>query len=106
MSDVLHLTIIRADKSSNLPKPVDFAEKLMDSFLDGDERWEDTGVRIGTENIIFFDTETICEDEAWVIVIGPSPISEEKLMTIVQREKYSIWQPTTIDEILECIALD
>ena len=42
MSD-LYLTIIRTDSINNFPKPEEFAEKLMDSFLDGDDRWKDTG---------------------------------------------------------------
>lgn len=103
MSDVLHLTIIRTDSINNFIKPEEFAEKLMDSFLDGDKRWKDTGVCIGKENRIYFDEQTICEDEAWVIVFGPSPISEEKLLEIVKRERLSIWKPQTLDELIEFI---
>jgi hypothetical protein len=101
MSDLLHLTIIRTDGQNNLPKPSEFAESLMDLFLDGDDRFKDTGVRMGKENRLFFDQNTICAEEAWVIVFGPSPMSEDKLLEIVSKEKLSIWKPRTLNELIK-----
>jgi hypothetical protein len=101
MSDVIFNTVIFTDGQNNFPKPVEFAEKQLDSFLGNDDRWKEIGVRVGTKNKIYYDAETICTDDAWIICSGPIPVSEEKLREIVQRERLSIWKPRTVIELIE-----
>ena len=103
MSDVIFNTVIHTDGQLLFPKPSTFAQKQLDSFLDGDERWTEINVRIGTETRIFFDMHTITEDEAWIICSGPNVVSEEMLRQIVDTERLSIWKPRSIREWVEFI---
>lgn len=103
MSDVIHLTIIHTDGTNLFPKPKQVEDEQVDTFMDEDSRWKEIGTRVGTQNRIYFDMNTIDEDSAWIICSGPIPVSEEKLREIVQRERLSIWKPRSIKQWVEFI---
>ena len=101
MSDVTHNTIIHTDGTNLFPKPAEFEDDQLDSFLDNDPRWKEINVRIGTQNRIFYDTHTIDEDGAWIVCSGPIPVSEEKLRMIIDQERLSVWKPRSLGEWIE-----
>ena len=103
MSDVIHNTIIHTDGTNLFPKPSTFTQEQLDCFLDGDERWKEINVRIGTETRIYFDMHTITEDEACIICSGPNVVSEEMLRQIVDQERLSVWKPRSLGEWIEFI---
>jgi hypothetical protein len=98
----IHNTLIFTDGSNLFAKPKTFAQKQLDSFLEGDERWTKTNVVIG-ESRIYFDTYTLNEDEAWIICSGPTQVTEEKLRQIIDQERLSIWKPRSLGEWVEFI---
>ena len=101
--NIIYTTVIFTDGINLFPKPKEFEESQFESFFDGAGRWQDTKVRVGLKNRIYFDSQTICADEAWIICSGPIPVSEEKLREIVQRERLSIWKPRSVMEWVEFI---
>jgi hypothetical protein len=101
MGNVIFNTVIYTDGTNTFPKPSAFEEELFDAFFNEDNRFKDSGLRVGLENKVFFDEETITADGAWIICSGPNPVSEEKLRQIVQRERLSIWKPRSVMQWVE-----
>ena len=100
-NDVIFNTVVFTDGTNLFPKPSEFEESQLDSFLDGDGKWKEINAHLGARTKIYYDAETLYLFEAWIICSGPIPVSEEKLKEIVQRERLSIWKPRNVRQWVE-----